>query len=276
MDQVRFQKDGTGFVPLPDPTHVIVALDTAISEKDTADWNACIVWGVWSRPELETRFGGNAYGDPMSGPKFDPWLEDDGQQPRVIMMGGWRRRTKLNDETLDRDGLPRGLVQRLIATAQRFEADAIVIENKTRGIDVKNEIERQLAGVSRKFQIELFEPRKHGDKAARLHSVQPLFSQKLVYAPALCQVILNDEEGYLLPEPRIEVKEYQWVRDVMKEVEAVPRGLHDDYADCVSMGLITLREGGYLDLIQEFARNRVWRRRPRKPYTKVVDHYGVG
>jgi phage terminase large subunit-like protein len=244
------------FMPLPEVSHVIVTVDTALSEKDTADWSACIVWGVWHRPKLVTTVGRD---DPL----------DDGEQPRVVMMGGWRRRCRLNDPDQDpEDGMPRGLVQRVDATARRFQADRIIIENKTRGLDVKNELERQLQ--DRPYSIELFEPKRHGDKVARLNAVQPLFNQQLVYAPAWVRVVAQPEGGV-----KVSVNEYQWVRDVIKEVEAVPRGIHDDYADCVSMGLITLREGGYLDLTHEHIRYRMAIRPPRRGPNKIAQHYGV-
>lgn len=204
----------SAYVPLPEVTHVVAGLDTALSERETADWTALIIFGVWHRPMRLTQIVGH-----------DDQI-DDGEQPRVIMMGAWRMRAKLNDETIDRRTMqPKGVVQRVVATCRRFNVDRLIIEDKTRGLDVKNEIERQI--VDQPFQIELFNPKAHGDKVARLHSVQPLFAQGLVYAPANCR-LLTDAAG----NEYIDVAEFQWVRDVMNEVEQVPRGAHDDLADC--------------------------------------------
>ena len=93
---------GNAFVSLPPVSHVILSVDTAQSEKETADWNACVVLGVGHRPSKLIRIVG-----------ADDSI-DDGDQPRVIVMGAWRRRCKLNDDTIGRDGRPLGLVQLLI------------------------------------------------------------------------------------------------------------------------------------------------------------------
>lgn len=255
VEDLKLLTDGTLYLPLPEVSHVLLSIDTALSEKETADWSACIVFGVWHRPKLITTIGVD---DPL----------DDGEQPRVVMMGGWRRRCKLNDEALERDGMPRGLVQRVLATARRFGADRIIIENKTRGIDVKNEIERQLS--AQPFQIELFEPKHHGDKVARLNSVQPLFGQRLVYAPAYCRVETDGAGNDF-----VAVNEYEWVRQIMAEVEAVPKGAHDDFADCVSQGLIVLRRDGFLELTNEFIHQQMARRLFRRKAVSVRDNYGV-
>ncbi len=90
---------GEAYVSPPPVSHVVLSLDTALSEKETADWNACVVIGVWHRPRNLVQIVGA------------PEQIDDGEQPRAIVMGGWRRRCKLNDETRGRDGRPLGLVR---------------------------------------------------------------------------------------------------------------------------------------------------------------------
>jgi phage terminase large subunit-like protein len=184
-------------------------------------------------------------------------------------MGAWRARCKLNDETPDRKGNPQGLVQRIHRTATLFGVDRIIIENKTRGVDVTNELHRQFA--DRAYHIQMFEPGKHGDKVARLHSVQPLFSQRLVYAPGLAELAYNNHG-----QEYVRIGEFQWVKDVMNEVQTVPRGQHDDYSDALSQGLITLREEGFLQLTREYIAQqmaiRTFHRQPRR----VAQSYGVG
>lgn len=255
-DDMREMPDGTMFVPLPDTiSHVIVCLDTALSERETADWNACVVWGVWHRPKLVNIVGHDD-------------LVDDGEQPRAIMMGAWQMRGKLNADGVDRQGHPAGVVQRTIATARRFNADRIVIENKTRGLDVKNEIARQIGNDT--FRLQLFEPGRHGDKVARLHSVQPLYNQKLVYAPAKC-TMKRTQWG----EEYVEVGEFAWVRTVFDQIAQVPKGAHDDLADAASMGLITLREEGYLALTKEYIEQQMRARLHRPRQEKIREAYGV-
>lgn len=244
------------FIPLPQVSHVMLSLDTAVSELETADWNACVVLGVWHRPRHLTQIVGQE--DNI----------DDGEQPRVIMMGAWRMRCKLNDETLARDGTPRGLVQRVIATARRFGADRVLVEDKTRGRDVVNEIERQLADTP--FQLQLFNPQRHGDKVARLQAIQPLFSQGLVYAPNNHR-LRTDAAGC----EYVDTHEFEWAGSVMREVSSVPKGENDDFADALAQGVITLRDEGYLALTREYIANEMRRRMHRGRRATVKDGYGV-
>jgi phage terminase large subunit-like protein len=260
VEDMKILPDGTMFIPLPDSmSRIIVVLDTAMKETETADWNACIAFGVWHRPRRLVKIVGRIDDDNMI---------DDGEQPRVIMMGGWRRRCKLNDEGMDRDGLPKGLVQRVIAFARRFNADELIIEDASRGLDVKNEIMRQVADMP--FQISLFNPKKHGDKVARLHAISSLFSQGLVYAPANC-VPVRDRAG----NETVEIREFAWVREIFSEVEQVPRGAHDDYADVVSMSLLHLRDNGYLALTREYVAEQTRMRLMSRRSHAVREKYGV-
>ncbi len=256
VDDIRRMPNGAMFVPLPEVSRVIVCLDTALSEKETADWNACVVLGVWHRPRALVQIVGHEA------------RIDDGEQPRVIVMGAWMSRCKLNDETLGRNGKPQGLVQRVIETGRRFKADEVIIENKTRGLDVKNEIERQLSDLP--FRLRLFNPGRHGDKAARLNSVQPLFSQGLVYMPGNCRVAI-DRAGA----EYVVVDEFVWAQEIMSQTEAVPRGAHDDMADALVQGLITLREDGFLALTSEYIAQQVAARMFRGKRTVIRDNYGV-
>jgi phage terminase large subunit-like protein len=263
-DDLTILPDGRMYVPLPEVSHVILSLDTNLSEKTSADWTACTIWGVWHRPRnLVTQIGR------IDGAPRGEEVLDDGQQPRAIMMGAWRMRGKLNDEALDIRGQAKGVVQRVIQTARQFRADELIIEDSTRGLDVQNEIIRQLGDLP--WRIVLFNPRKHGDKTARLVAVQPLFGQGLIYLPANCQLDHDQTTGT----PFVAIHEFAWARMVMAEVESVPRGQHDDYADTVAQALLHLREGGYLALTREYIAEQVAIRRLRRPRMTVRDHYGV-
>jgi phage terminase large subunit-like protein len=68
----------------------------------------------------------------------------------------------------------------------------------------------------------LLDPRKYGDKVARLQSVQPLFSQGLIYAPDKTFADL-----------------------VIDEVAVFPNGAYDDLTDTVSYALRYLRDMNY-------------------------------
>jgi len=271
-EDVRRLPDGRAEVKLPDLSYVVLALDTAMSEKETADWNACTVMGVWHRRRNVTGQV-NPFAGRWAGGRMDPQeareriIEDD-EQPRAILMEAWRRRGKLNDDTPDRFGKAQGLVQRVIETARRRKVDRIIIENKTRGKDVADEIRRQMRGEE--FLIEMFEPGRHGDKVARLHSVQPMFSQGLVYKPANL-IIAQDRWG----REYVDIQDFIWVDTVLTEVNEAPNGRHDDLADCLSMSCIFLRENGFLQLTKEFVEDSLRQRAWRPQREDVRERYGV-
>lgn len=237
---LRLSADRKIYNPLnPEVSYVLVVLDTAISLSEQADWNACTVWGIWHGPE--------------------PY-----EQPRAILMTGWRRRCRLHDDTIGPDGWPLGLVERTLHTARIFKADAVLIEDKTRGRDVRDELIREMT-FSSEFMLHLFDPRKHGDKINRLLSTQPLFTAKMVYAP----VGFDAKTG--------EVVEYRWCQAVITEVSAFPKTQFDDFTDTVSMGLLWLRGQGLLPLPHEHQQQQIesrllQTRRNESP----AQRYGVG
>jgi predicted phage terminase large subunit-like protein len=143
-----------------------------------------------------------------------------------------------------------------------------LIENKTRGLDVANEIQRQIQDMP--FQIQFFNPQKHGDKVARLHAIQPLFSQGLIYAPANCTRIV-DRAG----NESVHVGEFAWCREIFNQIEQVPRGAHDDYADATAQALLTLRDEGYLALTREYVAEQMRVRMFARRSERIREGYGV-
>jgi phage terminase large subunit-like protein len=79
-----------------------------------------------------------------------------------------------------------------------------------------------------KFGVHMFDP-KSQDKLARLYSVQHLFAEGLVFAPAR-----------------------QWAEMVITQVGQFPKGKHDDLVDTVSMAMRHLRESGAIMRSDEF------------------------
>lgn len=91
-----------GFFPLMEM--IIAVADTAYTEKEEADYSACVVMGVY---------------------------RDNMDLPKIMIMGAWQERLALN-----------ALVNKLAATAKRFKVDRLIIENKATGISVEQEIRR--------------------------------------------------------------------------------------------------------------------------------------
>lgn len=191
----------------PEVSFVLACVDTASTEKEENDPSACVTLGVW---------------------------HDQHGRPKIIMMDAWADRLKINK-----------LVEKLLETGRKRIVDRMLIENKNNGISVHHEIQRLMDGAE--FGVELWEPKGHGDKVARLYSAQPTFDRGDVYAP-----------------------DKKWANKVIDEVLQVPKGAHDDLADCVSMGILWLRESGLLKTAREYddevARRNTFQREPEPLY----------
>jgi len=165
------------------------------------------------------------------------------QNMKVILLYQWQERLNFPDlvkkvmETCTLTPSP------LVTTKYRFKIDRLLIENKAAGISVSQELWRQFAGADQ-FGVELIDPRKHGDKVARLLAVQHLFETGVVYVPWTV-----DENGNETPNG------YSWVEAAMDQVGVFPRGEHDDFVDSCSMALRWLRDSNLLLRPEEHARD---------------------
>ena len=181
----------------PPVEFVLASLDTAVKEKEMSDFYALTIWGVWRDP-------------------------DDGS-PRLLLMTAWKRRATVFE-----------ICQDVVNSCRKMKVDKLVIEDKAHGWVAQQEI-RRLAGEW-KFGISMFDPRRYGDKMARLLSVQHIFSGGLVYAP----VSTEDPTQFR-----------QWADDVIQEMATFPRAAHDDLTDSASMAIRFLRDCGFVLTVQE-------------------------
>ena len=183
----------------PPLEYVLASLDTAYTAKEANDPSALTIWGVF---------------------------RDDQRNPCIILLNAWRERLEFH-----------GLVERTIescttdkreivtnrdgTTRDRWRGlpvDRLLIEAKASGISVAQEMTR-LYGFSGKFGIELINPNKAGDKIARVHSIEHLFSQGMIYAP-----------------------DRSWADLVINEAAVFPFGTTDDLVDSMSQALRYLRD----------------------------------
>ena len=79
-----------------------------------------------------------------------------------------------------------------------------------------------MVGGSGRLGLEVIDPKRYGDKVARVHSIQHIFADNMVYAP-----------------------DKNWADMVIDQVSVFPRGSHDDLVDCVSMAIRYLRDTGF-------------------------------
>ncbi|HEX4173980.1 MAG TPA: phage terminase large subunit [Acetobacteraceae bacterium] len=171
----------------PDWEYVLVSLDTAYLEEETADWSACTVWGVF---------------------------RDFADRPRVMLMEAWRDRVTIHE-----------LVLRIIDTARRRKANAVLVEAKASGNSVAQELRRLMRADE--WQVIAEVPK--GDKTARMHAIVPLLSGGVVFAP-----------------------ERKWSQMVIDEMAQFPRAKYDDLADSASAALSWMRRVGMAKLNAEY------------------------
>lgn len=178
---------------------LLASVDTAYTQDRANDPSAITVWGLW---------------------------KDQYDNPRLMLVYAWEGYLGFHElvtqiltlctvtplEKKNWQGL----------ASPRFPVHRLLIENKAAGISVSQELHRLLS-VNSTFTIEMYDPREHGDKIARLHSIDHCFSGGYIWAP---------------------VKD--WAEKVIEQCAQVPYCTHDDLADTVSMAVRWFRDHGYL------------------------------
>jgi len=139
---------------------------------------------------------------------------DKNRNPKVILMAAWRDRLAVHD-----------LVLKVAKSCNRFKVDRLLVEAKASGISVMQEL-RRLFG-SEPWSVEGVDP-KRLDKTARAYSVQPLFSDGMIYAP-----------------------DREWADMVIDEMATFPRASHDDLVDSATQALRHLRMNGIIQRAEE-------------------------
>jgi len=212
--------DATGLIAprtvFPDMEFVFASIDCAATEKEENDYTACTVWGTFTDPKTRA--------------------------PRVMMLHAWRGHYTIND-----------LVNRVFRTAKRknLECDAVLIENKSNGHALAQELKRLMRPGD--FTLHLYDPKRDGggDKVARMYAAQPSFAAGLIYAP-----------------------DTSWADMVIRECESFPKAKHDDLADCCSMAINWMRKRGLARMPfehEEDIKPRMW----QSGASSVSSDYGV-
>lgn len=172
---------------------ILASLDGAYTAKEENDPSALTIWGVF---------------------------RDAQENPQVMLIYAWQDRLEFNE-----------LVQKVtdICTVDqtpkshpRFPVDKLLIESKATGMSVGQEMYR-LYGLSGQFGIDLVDPKRHGDKVARVQSIQHLFSTGMICAP-----------------------DRAFVDMVIDQCAVFPKGSHDDLVDSTAQALRWLRDSGFM------------------------------
>lgn len=183
------------------PTSLRVgSVDTAYGQKDGNAYNAMTTWGIW---------------------------HDQRERPKAMLMEAWRGRWPLRGvipdtaKTEEERKVHWGLLERVLNTVRKRQLDVVLIEDKTRGGDLADELRALLR--EGECMVVMIQPT--GDKVARMNAVQALFADKMIYAP-----------------DRI------WADMVINEVSQFPKGKFMDLADTTSQVLTWLRHQGVLQM----------------------------
>jgi predicted phage terminase large subunit-like protein len=191
---------------------VVASLDTAYKEKEQNDFNALTIWGIWL---------------------------DRNKNRRAMLKYAWQKKLPLHGKVISempgeanvnfrqRQEAEWGLVEWVASTCKHWKVTRLLIEDKSRGVDVANELNRLYSRES--FGVELINP--VGDKESRAHSVVPLFTDGAIWAPAGPQ-----SNGYYT----------KWAEEVITQCALFPKGDHDDLVDSVTQFLVWARENGIL------------------------------
>jgi len=130
----------------PPIEHVVLSLDTAFSEKESADYSAATVWGYFRSKDTE---------DETKGPKV---------YDNIILLDAWQDRVDFPD-----------LRAKCKALIKKYEPDTVLIEKKASGQSLIQELRRQ--GIP----VVAYTPDR--DKQSRAYSVQSIFESDCVWAP---------------------------------------------------------------------------------------------
>ena len=190
-------------LPWPQMEFVLASLDTAFKKKQENDYHALTILGVW---------------------------RDEYDLPKIMLMDCWKKRLTLHGEMPDKfddeselEYLRRtrqhwGLVEHVVYSCRRLKVDRLLIEDSAKGASVDEELQRLFAGE--KFSTELVTAVQ--DKVARLHSVQHLWTQNIIFAP-----------------------DKDWAESLINNTSNFPKVAHDDDVDSLTQGLRWLRDSGW-------------------------------
>lgn len=237
----------------PDVSFSMLSVDTAYSDEDqkTNSWNAITRWGIW---------------------------HDRTEAPRAILMEMWRGRPPLTTGRDERGRVEKGLVDIVHEMAIRGRVDVVLIERKTRGVDLFTELERQLrtpspqigqlneAYLEHQIRSQITarrnpwapsraaaEEERRKEQMLRSHVYRLEYFEptgrgdKVARLTATSGMFTND----LVWAPA-----KAWADTVINEVEASPKAQFNDLTDTVSSALIYLRESGLLTMTYEFQAER--------------------
>jgi predicted phage terminase large subunit-like protein len=206
----------------PQFEYILASLDTAYTTKQENDPSALTIWGVF-REDQEGAVPGEADAATVK-------LYDASLPPKIMLIYAWQDRLEFND--LCNKVIELCTIDPADKNPFRYPVDRIIVEAKAAGYSLTQELYRLIGGRG-KLGLDLIDPAKGKwtpDKVARVHSIQHLFADKMIYAP-----------------------ERAYSDMVINQCAIFPKGSHDDLVDTVSQALRYLRDAGFALRREEYA-----------------------
>lgn len=222
----------------PQFEYVLASLDSAFTEKTENDPSGFTIWGVFTADD------GSMCA--MLLQAWRKWLTLGGTKKiapktKVQSWGDYKQETEQHW----------GIIQWMRYECHRFKTDQLLIENKASGHDIYNEMLKH--AEEDPWSLTLVDP-GNLDKLARIHRVQPIFSEGLVWT----------------------IVDKPYAKLAIDEAAAAPRGKYRDITDSATQALWYLRKNGYLEHVDvQLAREMRERERAGKKPKAAAPLYGV-
>lgn len=141
---------------------------------------------------LDPAFTSKQENDPSGFCVFGVYF-DERRNPKIVLLGAWEKWLELHGEDVDKEANEKesayikrakekwGLVEWVAYECKRHRVNSLLIENKASGHSVAQEIRRLYADED--WGVRLIDPGTQ-DKRARAYSIQHLFSNGMIEAPA--------------------------------------------------------------------------------------------
>lgn len=156
----------------PECKYVILALDTAFSTSEQADYSAFTVWGIFSYPVKD--FEGNMV-----------------NQDCMILLAAGKDRWDFAE-----------LCRKVRELDAQYTPDYVIIEDKASG--------QSLIPEMRKWGLPIVAYKPDRDKASRLHATTPYFQAKRIWVPEGKQYALDLMEEVCSFNPRLKNQKDDW------------------------------------------------------------------
>lgn len=138
----------------PPIDYIIMALDTAFEAKKSADYSACLIFGVWQNTENITNQNLNLNQDQDTNPN------------NLILLNAWREKLEFPE-----------LKAKVLELYKEWKPDSTIIEKKASGAPLIYELRRM--GIP----VQEFTPSRGNDKIVRLNAIADIFASGKVWAP---------------------------------------------------------------------------------------------